>query len=106
MGETPCMTIAIICLAAVAVFALALSAFLAWQLVLAHRNQDNNLQEFMKESRQERSELVTRIQRPELVPATPADRARLQEAREREQRTRTALAQVGTVAHTDGPSEE
>lgn len=90
---------ALICLTIVAVLALALAAGVALLLVRERRAHDDVLLQITRDCAQERSDLVTRIQRPEVIPPSPVDRERLSARQERETATRAALAQVGTVHH-------
>ena len=90
---------AVFAMGIVAVAALCLAGYLALMLVRQHEAQDELVLALSKEQAQERSDLASRIQRPEMVPPGPADRARIIDRQTREAKTRRDLASVGTVMH-------
>jgi hypothetical protein len=91
---------AVFAMGLVTVGALCLAAYLAIMLVRQHEGQDQLILEMARDFAQERSELCSRIQRPEMVPPGPKDRQRIIDRQQREAIQRQQLAAVGTVSHT------
>ena len=96
-----------ILLAVIAVAAILTMAFVSWD---AHRERDETLDRYeavfrhiLEQQREERAELLNRIQHPERAPRASATGRRTQPALSPE--TRKGLREVGTVAPqsvTDG----